>query len=72
MKIVELLEERGHVTSLADQVRLNNHKDICNSIRNASFYKMKDIYNDFNSRDRKFIRRHMVDYVTGDTASDSD
>ena len=71
VKIVELLEEKGYVTSLENKIQLENHKDICNGIRNASYYSMQNIYsNDFNSRDRKFIRRHMVDFVTGDTSSD--
>ena len=67
------MAEKGHVTSLSNKVLLDNHKQTCNGIRNVSFYKMKYIYeNEFNSKDKKFIRRHMTDYVTGDTPSDTE
>lgn len=73
VKIVELLEQKGYKASLETKVILDNHKDVCNGIRNASFYSMKQIYgNELNSRDKKFIRRHMDDYVTGDSPSDVD
>lgn len=73
VKITELLVEKGHVTSLENKVLLDNHKQICDGIRNVSFYKMKQIFeNDFNHKDKRFIKRHMTDYVTGDTPSDAE
>lgn len=40
--------------------------------QNASFYKMKFMFNDLNHQDRKSIKKHMTGYVTQDTPSDGE
>lgn len=71
--MAKLIRERVNLPE-AEQTRLNKSLDdyskIMGAYQNASFYKMKFMFNDLNHQDRKSIKKHMIGYVTQDTPSD--
>ena len=73
LEMAKLIRERVNLPE-AEQTRLNKSLDdyskIMGAYQNASFYKMKFMFNDLNHQDRKSIKKHMIGYVTQDTPSD--
>ena len=73
LKIIDLLQEKGHITSISDRAIAQHHKDTFYAIKNTSLYRMRDLYDkDLKCKGKKFVRRHMDNFVKGDTESDVD